>query len=72
MLGALSVLVKCGSPRSFVEDNDFAEFEEFDEEEGRQFENLLLNTVYNILQAYYYKFGAVSCEPLSFVIQTCT
>lgn len=46
MLGALSVLVKCGSPRSFVEDNDFAEFEEFDEEEGRQFENLLLNTVF--------------------------
>ncbi|PVD31151.1 hypothetical protein C0Q70_10429 [Pomacea canaliculata] len=36
MLGALSVLVKCGSPRSFVEDNDFAEFEEFDEEEEKE------------------------------------
>ena len=33
-LGLVVVLAKCANPHdAFVEDNDFAEFEEFDEEE---------------------------------------
>ena len=38
MLGVAAALVRSANPHdAFVEDNDFAEFEEFDEEEDGKF-----------------------------------